>query len=344
MPRQSILVHSYILISSSFSRSWWPLGVGGGQEEDEQPSLPCVKPTEPSRRSDWHITCVAWLQAHRRQEQKWHPWSSYLLDTSVWKMWSSFLTMSPHLTGLESLKAWHSNWAYCNVGIGKEERLFETIQEETIPILMLLPILECIVWHLVEVLQIVCSLVEVVEESLQILCYIVNSLWIMFSCLSCRSFLGLCAISTTPLHNRLPTEPRRTRQNTASFPFSLSFFLLSRMSWSELSGLLKRGSPASPQKEKKQKKKKTKRRTFRKVLLLLNFPWDVVEGNLSDPFCQWARTHSYICPGVLNLLRSFRVSCRWEERQSPPRSSLALLNLLPPRFSHCCLCCFQAPS
>jgi len=128
MPRQSILVHSYILISSSFSRSWWPLGVGGGQEEDEQPSLPCVKPTEPSRRSDWHITCVAWLQAHRRQEQKWHPWSSYLLDTSVWKMCNSFLTMSPHLTGLESLKAWHSNWAYCNVGIGKEERLFETIQ------------------------------------------------------------------------------------------------------------------------------------------------------------------------------------------------------------------------
>jgi len=41
---------------------------------------------------------------------------------------------------------------------------------------MLLPILECIVWHLVEVLQIVCSLVEVVEESLQILCSIVNIL------------------------------------------------------------------------------------------------------------------------------------------------------------------------
>jgi hypothetical protein len=60
-------------------------------------------------------------------------------------------------------------------------------------------------------------------------------------------------------------------------------------------------------------------------LLLLNFPWDVVEGIFSDPFCQWARTHSYICPRVLNLLRNFCVSCRWEEREPPPRYSVALL-------------------
>lgn len=90
---------------------------------------------------------------------------------------------------------------------------------------MFLPILECIVWHLVEVLQIVC--------------YFNNP-------------------SSTGSQQNNPTKQDK---NTASFPFSLSlsFSLLSRMSWSELSGLLKSftflksGSPASPKKRKKTK-------------------------------------------------------------------------------------------
>ncbi len=274
--------------------------IGGGEEEDEQPSLPCVKPTEPSRRSGWHVTCVEWLQAHRRQEQKWHPWSSYLLDTSVWKLWNSFPYHAPPPDRIRILKsmAFQLSILQFRHRQGRDIIWEHSRRENPHSDVPPHPWVHCMA--------------------------------------SCRSSSD-CVLFQQPLFNRLPTEPHKTRHNTASFPFSLSlsFSLLSRMSWNELSGLmksftfLKASAPPPPKKEKKQKKKKekkekkTKRRpTFRKDLLLLNLPWNDVERSLSDPFCQWARTHSYICPRVLNLLRGFRVSCRWEEREPPPRSSL----------------------
>ncbi len=160
---------------------------------------------------------------------------------------------------------------------------------------MFLPILECIVWHLVEILQIVCSLVEVVEESLQILCYIANILWIdcMFSCLSCRSLLGLCAITTTPSSTgsqQNPTKQDKTLHHSHSL--SLSFSLLSRMSWSKLSGLLKTftflkiSSPTSPQKSKKNKRRKRRKQN---------------DDQLSARFCCFWIFHGMTWRGVCQI-------------------------------------------